>query len=161
MSQDSILLSRNSLVIDDMSLPANVKGSQQRSKSRTARALLGRLCVWNLRRAGIGTCLSFIMPGKFSNCRVCLQTIRRNPQRYILRTPSPFALSLMESDLWPTTPAGIDKSAVLVQVGPDRCPELSLSKVRQLKLAVEACISTIRIATLIMLDPQYRDERAR
>ncbi|RYC78335.1 hypothetical protein BFJ63_vAg18789 [Fusarium oxysporum f. sp. narcissi] len=47
------------------------------------------------------------------------------------------------NDLWTATPAGIDESAVLLQVNPDRCPELSLSKVQQLKLAVEAWISTM------------------
>ncbi|KAJ0136364.1 putative transcription factor lepB [Fusarium oxysporum f. sp. albedinis] len=46
-------------------------------------------------------------------------------------------------DLWTATPAGIDEPAVLFQVDPDRRPELSLSKVQQLKLAVEAWISTM------------------
>ncbi|EXL63955.1 hypothetical protein FOPG_19775 [Fusarium oxysporum f. sp. conglutinans race 2 54008] len=56
---------------------------------------------------------------------------------------APFSIGETLNDLWPATPAGIDKSAVLLQVDPDRCLELSLSKVRHLKLAVEACISTM------------------
>ena len=36
--------------------------------------------------------------------------------------------------------------------------EPSMSKVRQLKSAVEACISIMRIDTLIKLDPEKRGE---
>jgi T-complex protein 1 subunit alpha len=36
--------------------------------------------------------------------------------------------------------------------------EPSISKIRQLKSAVEACISIMRIDTLIKLDPEQRGE---